>query len=141
MKRIKSYLLFESDDIPSSQHGPVKSETGKDTVVKYFNKNDIVILNDDEWCIVGIDKKIINMSITYYIILKGVDSSNPCAGLKLVYSLRKRYEESLVEIYDNYFKRLEFNQLEILLNKNGLDFSRFNHAWYYIEDNFNNKNH
>jgi len=97
-------------------------------VVKYFNKSDIVILNDDEWCIVGIDKKIINMSITYYIILKGVDSSNSCAGLKLVYSLRKRYEESLVEIYDNYFKRLEFNQLEILLNKNGLDFSRFNHA-------------
>lgn len=150
MKYLKTFQLLEfngnrptTGNEPTPVYGNIESETNRNTIIKEFNKKSkdgIIMINNDTTCMVGLDKRIMSLSRTYYIVFKGIkDKNNQLAALKLVYDLNKRSNN--FKVYDNYNNEIEFKLLEISLQKNGLSYGEFNHAWYYIENDFNNQSY
>lgn len=77
----------------------------------------------------------------YYIFYKNkfvTERNNPVKVLKLSYDTQSSGHYNYV-IYDNLCRKVEHGRLDILLRQNGLNFGDFNDAWYYIENDYNNR--
>ena len=76
----------------------------------------------------------------YYIFFKNIvaKEGNPCKVLKMNYDSQSSTHYNFTIQY-NYFKKIGFNSLDPLLARNNIDFGDFNRAWYYIEEEYNNR--
>ena len=112
---------------------------------KYKNNRLHNIENGNKYYI-SLDKSLINAKISgvnrvYYILFKEMkDKNNESACLKLAYNLNTRHKNNF-KIYDNYDNELDFDMLQTFLMRNGLTYGDFNAAWFYIEEDFNNKSY
>jgi len=81
----------------------------------------------------------------YYIFFKGLSDDNPCKTLRLFYDTQKSthgMDDSNITIQDNFGRNIEgplSHKFERFLSENGVSYGTFNHAWSYIEDNYNNR--
>ena len=81
----------------------------------------------------------------YYIFFKGLSDDNPCKTLRLFYDTQKSthgMDDSNITIQDNFGRNIEgplSHKFERFLIENGVSYGTFNHAWSYIEDNYNNR--
>lgn len=135
-----------------SKSGNKSNDTPEKKPKKYSNLNSELsarwdggkgfnVLHKDDNIIVVSEKYILNVCRVYYVFFKKLDFDNRCKVLKLEYDLRmsQRRDNSNITFSDNNLTSFPFQKLDIILNENGLDFGDFNTAWFYIEDNFNNK--
>jgi hypothetical protein len=122
-----------------------KSSVSK-TLISYLSDNydggkGFIVLNKDEYNTVLLEKYVRGINRVYYIVFNGLDSLSQIKAIELSYNLNKQprsmHDNSNFTIKDNNGDVINFSDLENILNKNGLDFSDFNRAWYYIEDNYN----
>ena len=77
----------------------------------------------------------------YYIFYKNkfvTDRNSPIKVLKLSYDAQSSAHYNYI-IHDNLCRQVEHGKLDILLRQNGLNFGDFNDAWYYIEEDYNNR--
>jgi hypothetical protein len=77
----------------------------------------------------------------YYIFYKNkfvTDRNSPVKVLKLSYDTQSSAHYNYI-IHDNLCRKVEHGKLDILLRQNGLNFGDFNDAWYYIENDYNNR--
>jgi hypothetical protein len=77
----------------------------------------------------------------YYIFYKNkfvTDRNSPIKVLKLSYDAQSSAHYNYI-IHDNLCRKVEHGKLDILLRQNGLNFGDFNDAWYYIENDYNNR--
>jgi hypothetical protein len=116
------------------------------TLISYLSDNydggdGFIVLNKDKYNTVLLEKYVKGINRVYYIVFNGVDSFSQIKAIELSYNLNKQprsiHDNSNFTIKDNNGDFINFSDLENILNKNGLDFSDFNRAWYYIEDNYN----
>lgn len=118
----------------------------KTTLSSYISKNydggkGFHLLHKDDDIIVLLEKYIKGVNRVYYILFKKQPDSSPIKVLQLSYNLNRqvRRDNSNFTIYDNNGSVINFSSLENTLDKNGLGFGDFNNAWYYIEENYNNR--
>ncbi len=125
--------------IPKNEPAPKQLKSGRlvDVLDLKKSQNSLFLLHDGPKSVVFLDAKMVNNRI-YFINFKEIkdDKSRACV-IKMEYSMNSRRYQNF-KIYDNYSNELEFNKLDMFLKANGLEYSEFNNAWYYIEENFNN---
>ena len=108
---------------------------------KYDGGKGFHVLHKDDDIIVLLEKYIKGVNRVYYILFKKQPDSSPVRVLQLSYNLDRqvRRDNSNFTIYDNNGSVINFSSLENTFDRNGLGFGDFNNAWYYIEENYNNR--
>lgn len=142
----KSYNQYVSGSCPEEKIKPNDKKTpnyGKtlnDKLSRIFkaDKSRLYKLFEDDFKFVSLDLIMPRKERTYYILFKKLKVDDDIRTLKLVYNLNIRSDNNF-KIYDNYENEIPFNQIDVKLQKHGLNFGDFNDAWYYIEDNFLNQ--
>ena len=66
---------------------------------------------------------------------------NKCQMIIIANIILNTRHKNNFKIYDNYDNELDFDMLQTFLMRNGLTYGDFNAAWFYIEEDFNNKSY
>jgi hypothetical protein len=104
-----------------------------------YNSSNYFMLLNDENTIVVLDKDMPKGNRIYYITFKKAkDSNSQYSTLKFEYISSSRNFINF-KIYDNHRNPVEWNKLQIFLNKEGIDYGIFNNGFGYMEDDFNNQ--
>lgn len=110
-----------------------------DILLDKYNKSNIILLKNDDDILVGLDKYLQGVSRVYFISFKKIkDTRSRSKCLKLVYNLNTSSNQNF-NLFDNYNNQIDFNKLQFFLKENGITYDVFNHAFYYVEENFINR--
>lgn len=116
-----------------------KSNTNQEFCSEQYDKNNIYILEKNDKIVVALYKFIEGVNRNYFISFKQVkDPKSKSKCLKLSYNLNTSKFMNF-NVFDNYNNKLDFNTLDVFLSQNGIDYETFNHGFYYIEENYNNR--
>lgn len=120
---------------------PVKKTLSDDINYRWDRGNGFYSLYKNDDVLVLLEKYLKSGHRIYYIIFRSLSNESNCRVLKMSYNTNKntRRIDDNFEIFDNNNNKITFNNLEENLNKCGISFGTFNNAWYYIEDNYNNR--
>lgn len=122
-----------------------RSNTNIDTYTKRLREDNIFILNDSKKTTVALDRWVQGLDRIYFIIFKQIkDTKNRASCIKLAYNYNRSGRGAdpknwNISIYDNYNNEITFNQLTFFLREHNIDYDTFNEAFYYIEENYNNR--
>jgi hypothetical protein len=144
-----NYLSVKSTDIKDSFNYnryiySINMEIHADTILDYIkalhDKEEIRKIGESDRFSVWMKKSNVGSRRVYYIFFKVVvaNANNPCKVLKMNYDTQSSAHYNFTIQY-NYFKTIGFNSLDPLLARNNIDFGDFNRAWYYIEEEYNNR--
>lgn len=129
---------FQPPTTPSTQPEKDSTEiTNYEYCKKEYNKDNLLLLSNNENNFIVFLHKIMNNKRTYFIYFNKMDVDDKYVVLKIEYDLNIKYDN--MKTYDNFNKEIDFEKLQFILKDNEINYKKFNDAWWYIEDDFSNQ--